>query len=554
MSVVDLTPVLVAALTDLGASPYLLGLEKESLRIDPTGTLARTAHPAALGAALTHPHITTDFSEALLELVTPPLPRIDAVLTFLADLHAFVVRHLGSEQLWAASMPCALAAGVRIPLARYGTSNAGVMKTVYRRGLGHRYGRVMQLIAGVHVNFSLSEALWTVLDERLGIAAAATRAFRDARYMGMIRNLQRWGWLVPYLFGASPAVCKSFVQQAPTALQRFDDQTYYLPYATSLRMGDIGYQNRQEEGTGIKANYDSLDSYIRSLTWAIETPCPLYEAIGVKVGDRYEQLNDHVLQIENEYYSTVRPKPLVNWLERPTLALRRRGIRYVELRSPDVNIYEPLGIAAETLYFLATFMLYAWAAPSPRITPRERQAIDANQALAAHRGREPGLCLERDGRACVLRDWAAELLERMMPVALALDRCVPDGAHGASVAAQRVKVLAPEATPAARILAEMRAHKECFSAFGRRLSARHHVRHQTWPLAAERAAWLRDLAAASWAQQRRLEAEDTLDFDTFLARYFAQQLEPSAATVTDGIKTAPPPAEEPPGSNRSSTR
>ena len=524
-----LAPALREVVAELRAPPYLLGLEKESLRIDCAGTVAMTPHPAALGAALTHPHITTDFSEALIELVTPPLPRIEDALAFLGELHALVVRHLDDERLWAASMPCVLRAGAHIPLARYGTSNAGRMKTVYRRGLGNRYGRVMQLIAGVHVNFSLSEELWTALQIRLGIAAADARAFRDARYMGMIRNLQRWGWLVPYLFGASPAVCKSFVQDATTDLHSFDDQTYYYPYATSLRMGDIGYQNRQEEGAGIKANYDSLDSYIRSLTWAIETPCPHYEAIGVKVGDRYEQLNDHILQIENEYYSTVRPKQPVEWMERPTLALRRRGIRYVELRSPDVNAYWPLGIDAEALFFLTTLMLHAWAMPSPRIDPRERRAIDANQSLAAHRGREPRLMLERDGRPWPLRDWANELLDELLPLAAALDQCVPAGAHSASVVAQRIKVMDPETTPAARMLAEMRARGECFAAFARRLSEQHHATHLRRELAPARTAWWQQVAEVSWTRQRDIEASDTLDFDTFLARYFAQQLTPPAA-------------------------
>ncbi|MBO1997005.1 hypothetical protein J4714_14335 [Staphylococcus epidermidis] len=45
------------------------GIEKE-LRALPTGSLALTPHPAELGSALTHPHITTDYSESQLELIT----------------------------------------------------------------------------------------------------------------------------------------------------------------------------------------------------------------------------------------------------------------------------------------------------------------------------------------------------------------------------------------------------------------------------------------------------------------------------------------------------
>jgi glutamate--cysteine ligase len=336
----------------------LIGLEKEALRVTPDGAVSMQPHPSALGAALTHPNITTDFSEALVELVTPARSSPQAVLDFLRDLHLFVYRQIGEERLWAASMPCVLGGGTRIPLARYGTSNAAEMKTVYRRGLGNRYGRVMQIIAGVHFNFSLPEAFWDAVQGVEGLGAVDAAEARNAGYMGMVRNLQRLGWLVPYLFGASPAVCKSFVRDASTDLKSFNDTTYFYPYATSLRMGDIGYQNRQEQGTGLKANYDTLDAYTRSLTWAIRTPCPHYESIGVKVNGRWEQLNDHVLQIENEYYSTVRPKQLTDWMEFPTLALRRRGIRYVELRSVDVNLFEPLGVDLEEMRFLALLMLY----------------------------------------------------------------------------------------------------------------------------------------------------------------------------------------------------
>ena len=429
MAEIQVSPALSTRLLDVLAEPALraslsdclIGLEKEALRVTADGRVAPTPHPSALGSALTHPNITTDFSEALVELVTPALSRPQDVLDFLRDLHLFVYRHIEEERLWAASMPCVLSSGSEIPLARYGTSNAAEMKTVYRRGLGNRYGRVMQIIAGVHFNFSLPEGLWRSLHAETGAASETLFAYRNTGYMGMVRNLQRLGWMVPYLFGASPAVCKSFVQDAETDLESFDAKTFYYPFATSLRMGDIGYQNRQEEGTGLKANYDTLDAYTRSLTWAIQTPCPHYEDICIKANGRWEQLNDHVLQIENEYYSTVRPKQLTEWMEFPTLALRRRGIRYVELRSVDVNLFEPLGIELEQMRFLTLFMLYCLLLPSPTITPRERRWIDANEVLAAHRGREPGLMLQRPGGPIALCDWGREVLCAMEPLAELMD-------------------------------------------------------------------------------------------------------------------------------------
>ncbi|MBB1127186.1 glutamate--cysteine ligase [Thiospirillum jenense] len=498
---------------------YQCGLEKEALRIA-AGRIADTCHPAALGSPLTHAYLTTDFSEALLEFITPPLAQIDEVLVFLTDLHQFVYCHLGKEMLWSSSMPCYLRSGADIPLARYGSSNAGLMKTVYRRGLANRYGRMMQAIAGVHFNFSINESVWPLLQESWQDMSNPSD-FRNERYMGMIRTLQRLGWLVPYLFGASPAVDRSFIQQARTQLQPFDAETYYLPYATSLRMGDIGYQNRQEEGTGIKACYDSLDAYIRSLTWAIETPCPQYESIGVKVGDRYEQLNDHVLQIENEYYSTVRPKQLTDWMERPTLALRRRGIRYIELRSVDVNVFHPLGVDAEQLYFLATLLCYSLLVDSPRITAQERRAIDTNELYTAHQGRAPGLTLDYHGQAVLLTEWAQVVLDEMLPVAAWLDNGSA-GRHTQSVMAQFVKVHDPNCTPSAQLLTTMQEHHLGFIPIVQQFNEQHRRLFQSQCLTADREQWFKRLADASWQQQRQIETNDGVEFDQFLAQYFAQ--------------------------------
>jgi glutamate--cysteine ligase len=349
----------------------------------------------------------------------------------------------------------------------------------------------------------------------------SARAFRDARYMGMVRNLQRLGWIVPYLFGASPAVCKSFVKDPRTDLESFDENTFYYPYATSLRMGDIGYQNRQEEGTGLKANYDSLDAYTRSLSWAIQTPCPHYESIGVNVNGRWEQLSDHVLQIENEYYSTVRPKQPTDWMEYPTLALRRRGIRYVELRSVDVNLFEPLGVDLQQLRFLTLLMLYCLAIPSPVIRPQERRWIDANEVLAAHRGREDGLLLQRVDGVVALRDWGAEVLAAMEPLAVSLDAGGGDD-YSAALRAQQFKMADPDVTPSARTLAAMRASGEGFAEFARRLTEQHRTELRAQRLGPRRQADFERLALESHARQAQIEASDDCDFDTFLARYFAQ--------------------------------
>jgi glutamate--cysteine ligase len=501
----------------------LFGLEKESLRVSVNGGIALTPHPAVLGSALAHPAITTDYSEALIEFITPPLASVARALDYLADLQAYVYRRLDDEILWATSMPCVLRGDQNIPVATYGTSNAGRMKHVYRVGLGHRYGRVMQVIAGVHFNWSMAEELWPAFRLIEG-RVCGLRDFRDQRYMAQIRNLQRFGWLIPYLFGASPAVCKSFFLGQGTKLPSFDETTYYEPYATSLRMGDIGYQNSREEGLGIKACYDDVGSYADSLLRATQQPAAAWEAIGVRDGDLYRQLNANILQIENEYYSTVRPKQALNGLEKPSIALKQRGIRYIELRSLDVNAYHPLGIDEVQGRFLEVFLLFCMLADSPLIDARERREIDRNLLDVAHRGREPNLMLQHRGVQLPMRAWALELLESMLPVCEALDAIEGGAWFEDAVDDQINKVRAPDLTPSARMLDEMRDNGEGFYQFARRLSQQHHRFFVERTLSQETVSYLDELAAESVRQQQRLEAEPQVAFERFLEEYAASDL------------------------------
>jgi glutamate--cysteine ligase len=500
------------------------GLEKESLRVGPDGSIAQTPHPAALGSALTHPWITTDYSEALLEFITPPFTGLADALGFLRLLQHYVYLHLDNELLWSASMPCVVEGESFIPLARYGHSNAGTMKTVYRRGLGYRYGRVMQVIAGGHYNYSFPDTLWPVYRELSG-DDRPQQDFISERYFDTIRNLQRYGWLVPYLFGSSPAICKSFLCGTPTELQDFNKNTYYAPYATSLRMCDIGYQNSQEGEAGFKANYDSLPAYIDSLTRAIETPCPRYQEIGVKVDGRHRQLNANILQIENEYYSSVRPKQVPEFNEKPTHALHRRGVRYVELRSLDINLFDPLGISETQCRFLETFMAFCLFQASPVIDDSERREIDYNLDAVCYRGRKPGLELQRNGSPIGLSRWADELLDAMHGFAELLDTNRADKVHVAALQAQRAAVRDPDLTPSAQIIAGMRRHGEGHFHFAQRMSRRHHEYFLNLPANPEGFAMIDAAVEKSIADQQAMEAADNQSFDEFLADYFARRME-----------------------------
>jgi glutamate--cysteine ligase len=498
-----------------------IGLEKESLRVAASGGIAQTPHPRALGSALTNPYITTDFSEALTEMITPPCGSIAEALTFLDDIQKFVYSKLDDELLWATSMPCVLEGGDRIPLAQYGSSNIGTMKTVYRRGLGYRYGRTMQVIAGVHFNYSLSPGFWEMYSH-IEQNTTGHQAFISESYMGLIRNMLRYGWLVPYLFGASPAVCKSFLQGKRSLLSEFNENTAYEPWATSLRMGDIGYTNNMESMVGIKANYDSLDDYIRSLRCAIQTPYDGYEQIGVKVDGEYRQLNANILQIENEYYSTVRPKqpPLDN--EKPTDALARRGIQYVEIRSLDVNAFDPLGINSEQLYFLEVLVLFCLLQESPALGADEINEIDMNLIQVAHTGRKPEVDLVRCDESVRLQQWASELCDSMQGVAELLDAANGDTSHSDSLSRQQRKVMDPALTTSALMLDEMRNYHEGFFHYAQRKSMEHLNYFNARQLSADRLRLFEQAVAESWRQQLAIEQSDTVDFDTYLSRYFAQ--------------------------------
>lgn len=495
------------------------GLEKESLRIDQHNELAQTPHPDKLGAALTNRFVTTDYSEALLELVTPALEDSSATRQFLCDIHQFVYEGLGDEMLWPASMPCAVDGDENIPIAEFGTSNVGQMKHVYRRGLSYRYGRMMQIIAGVHFNFSFSDEFWEAYQQLLGSQQDAGD-FRNEHYMGLIRNFHRTGWLVLYLFGASPAVCKEFLRGRDTDLQELDKDTSFLPYATSLRMSDLGYKNQTQSAMRISVN--SLDEYVRDLGLAVSTPHPDYQRIGVEENGEYRQLNANQLQIENEYYSLIRPKRVISTGQRPTSALAENGVQYVEVRALDLNIFDPAGVSDTQMRFLEAMLLYCLLSDSPPIGDSEYRDLGVNQGRVAGRGREPGLTLLRGGCEVSLKEWALELLDGMAAVSELLDSGFDKPLYMSAVEIQRARILDPEQTPSARVLREMAENKESFLQFGARWARRHqqffHGLHRCDP---GRVRQFTTEASASVARQRDMERKDTLSFKQYLEEYFS---------------------------------
>jgi glutamate--cysteine ligase len=288
-------------------------------------------------------------------------------------------------------------------------------------------------------------------------------------------------------------------------------------------MSDIGYQNNKELEKGFKASYDSLAAYVDTLSYAISTPCPQYEKIGIVVDGEYRQLNVNILQIENEYYSTIRPKQVLNGMEKPTLALKNRGVQYVELRSLDINPFNPLGIELEQLLFLETFLIFCLLHDSPLLTRQEQREIDANQLAAANSGRDPDLHLQRRGNAVPLRQWAQELCEMMGGLAETLDAAHGDRRYSAALQQQQRVIGDPTLTPSARVLEEMRRNQESFFDFALRHSREHQAYFKTLNLPAKRATELHEAAQQSLQEQAAIEASDDLSFSDYLQRYFAQQ-------------------------------
>jgi glutamate--cysteine ligase len=501
------------------------GIEKESLRVTPQGTMAQTPHPAALGSALKHPYITTDFSEALLEFITPVCDSIDGTLGWLDRIHAYTysVLEVQKETLWAASMPCALEGDDAIPLAQYGTSNTAKMKTTYREGLGHRYGRLMQTIAGIHYNVSFPDALWLILQQQDG-TTGSLQDFKTQRYFDVIRNFRRYLWLLLYLFGASPAVCPTFVKGRNHQLQSFDDKnnSMHLPFATSLRMGDLGYQSNAQ--SSLIVCYNSLASYIETLKRGLTESYPAYEKIGVRdIDGHYRQLSTNLLQIENEFYSTIRPKRVTTSGETPILALHERGVEYIEVRCLDLNPFLPAGIDSDTAHFVEAFLLWCLLQDSPATDQAEHSRLLRNQKLAVERGRDPSMLLDSVNGPRGIQEWGLSFIDEIAACAQLLDAAHESTSYGASINVQRARLHDRALTPSAVVLDKMKAEEQSFFRLSRELSEHHAAFFLRQELPAAQSGFFIEEARESLQRQKSLESHvSSVSFEQYLQNYYSQ--------------------------------
>lgn len=496
------------------------GLERECLRIQPNGTLAQTGHQPELGAALTHPLITTDFSESLLEFITPVSTEIETTLSQLADIHTFTLKQLGEERLWPLSMPCYIAHEDEIRLAQYGSSNVGRMKTLYRQGLKRRYGSMMQAISGVHFNFSFPAGFWQHYAAVLG-QPEVEQDFISAQYLALVRNYKRMAWLIVYLFGASPALCSSFLQgrDSKYPFQQLGKGSLYLPYATSLRMSDLGYTNSAQ--SRLKVTYNSLDEYIAGLHQAITMPSEEYADIPCSAEQGFQQLNSNILQIENEFYSTIRPKQTTQSGERPTCALAARGVEYIEVRALDVNPFSPLGVSAEQMRFLDVFLCYCLLLESPELSHDDQLVTEQNLKKVVTDGRRQNLELQQQGQPRLMQDWAEEIFADLTAVAAWLDQAYGGSSYQDTVKGFYLSLLDPAQTYSGRLLQLLLSKQQDNGPFALQLAEQYRSQllardYQQYDDAAMQA-----MAAQSHRQQASVEAADTLSFEQYLQDYFA---------------------------------
>ena len=392
----------------------LRGIERESLRVDENGNISQKNHPQNLGSPLTNKDITTDFAEALLELVTPTFESPEELFAYLNLLHKFVYSEIGEEILWNFSMPCAFKNEKEIRIAEYGNSNNGMLKHIYRKGLRLRYGSIMQCVSGIHYNFSLTKDSWKILDKN------SDQDYINEKYLGAIRNIKRNFWFILEQFGASPLMHKSYLYDREHSLKKYNSNDLFLPYATSLRMSNVGYQSNIQDS--LKISYNNLDEFINALIKGIQTPVKKFKDIGMfDNAGIAQQISMGILQIENELYDIVRPKRSGPSGSRPSTLLKTEGIEYLELRGIDINPFIPEGIDINKIKLLDTYIIHSLVSESPYMSDEEIKEIKTNQKTMVSEGRLKNTMLSKNGDLVSLTELRKIFLSELEQTAKALD-------------------------------------------------------------------------------------------------------------------------------------
>lgn len=489
------------------------GLEREALRFVKGGRMALSSHPEAYGSALCHSSITTDFSEALLELVTPIFDKSDDLIHFLNNLHYFIHKNLPEgENLWSSSMPCDLVDD--IPIAEYGPSGAGEFRKVYRRGLSYRYGKKMQTIAGLHYNFSPSEDFWTNLAKIK--ENENDQDFRSKHYFSLLRNFRSYNWFVNYLFGASPAFHESFSDLVDSELkEKIGHETFCMPEAVSVRMSDAGYTTSRQGNLNISVN--TLEEYTEGLQKAVTETDQQWAKLPKVDDEGPTQLTDNFLQAEFEYYSTIRPKPNPKNPRRPLVALKQDGVEYIEVRTLDINPFEPLGICKAQIDFMEVFLYYLICKESSPETDKSRECSRDNLMRVTVQGRKKDLrlrCPQNDEfdlhKACT------RIFYDLKKVADILDKSRQTKDFSQAIAEIENRLTNSELLPSNRVIKAL--ENESFLGLTEALSEQHQQSFKNFDADTKLQAAFQKASTLSLEKQKEIEREGP-DYPTYLKQF-----------------------------------
>lgn len=478
------------------------GLEREGLRIDAKGFLSKKDHPVSLGSSLMHPLIKTDFAEAQVEYATNAHKKIEDTIEELTELHSFTLKKIKEESLWPFSMPCPLPTEDKIPVGKYGTSKEGRKKTIYRKGLSHRYGKNMQTISGVHYNLSFDKCLLETVSE-IRYKKRLDRDTQSEIYLDTIRNFNRLSPVLLYLFGASSLFDETFLKKKD-GLGKIGKKTWNAGYATTLRLSSIGYTSKVQAKVPISVN--SLKEYSGTMCAAVSKPYEGYKKYSTK---KEEQLNDHYLQIENEYYSLVRPKQVPRGEERVIDALTERGIEYLEVRLLDVDPFSPIGVAENELRFVHLFLLYCLLADSPKSDKKEIAVWRKNQEKVTWLGRNPKTQMTVFGEKWSVPDLVYQVLVELQEYSDLLDQ--NDAENGKFTKAweeQWEKWNDPSLLLSSQSEIDLKINKMSFHEFGFNLSKSHAEYLRNLPLTKEKMAYYERLAEQSILDQKSVELSE----------------------------------------------
>jgi glutamate--cysteine ligase len=500
------------------------GIEREALRILPEGRLSEQPHPYRIGSALTHPQITTDYAESLLEFITPVSHSPEETIAQLEDIQKFTLSEMEGELLWPMSMPCFVEDDDKIQLAQYGRSNVGKMKTVYRQGLKNRYGSMMQVISGIHFNFSFPESFWQTfqsIKESQEEDKQALGDFISDGYFALLRNYKRYCWLIPYLYGSSPAICNSFLQGKDHKLpfKKSPKGYLYLEHGTSLRMSDLGYTNSEQ--SSLQICYNDVAGYVEGVQEAISLRSENFSKIDLKVNGEYQQLNGNVLQIENELYAPIRPKRVANSGEKPSEALRDRGVEYIEVRALDVNPFSATGINLDQVYFLDVFLTFCALSDSLFFDCSLQENAGSNMDKVVLRGRDPALLLCDEGVQKSVAQWGNELFDKMDKVAQLLDKANNTDKYSQSMLFERKKINDASLTPSAKIITALVNDEASLVKIALELAQQYRQQHLDKDYQTFDQQHFVDSVKKSHQDQQAIESSDDIDFDSFLNKYFA---------------------------------